>query len=112
MEELPEGYQRKSSNGKPCWYNNRIKRLNERRVFKINWKIRKKIIKKYSNPYSISQFFLTIHKETTREGDNKETKKVKKSEQVNQATALWRVPKHQLKRDDYIEFYNDTITWR
>jgi molecular chaperone HtpG len=81
-----------------------IRLKDDEREFLDKWRV-EEIIKKYSNhiPYPIFLNYTT--EETTGEGDNKETKKVKKSEQVNQATALWRVPKHQLKRDDYIEFY-------
>jgi len=43
--------------------------------------------------------------ETTGEGDDAVTKKVKKSEQVNAATALWSLPKAELKKEDYLEFY-------
>ena len=43
--------------------------------------------------------------ETEGEGDDKTTKKVAKSEQANAATALWTLPKSELKEDDYNEFY-------
>jgi len=68
------------------------------------WRV-KEIIKKYSNhiPYPIILNY--TEEETEGEGDDAVTKKVKKSEQVNEATALWTLPKSSLKKEDYIEFY-------
>jgi len=72
--------------------------------FLSRWRI-KEIIKKYSNhiPYPIILNY--TEEETEGEGDEAVTKKVKKSEQVNEATALWTLPKSSLKKEDYIEFY-------
>ena len=63
------------------------------------------VVKKYSNhiAYPIMMHFKVD--ETTGEGDDAVTKSVKKSEQVNEATALWSVSKSELKKEDYIEFY-------
>jgi len=63
------------------------------------------VVKKYSNhiAYPIMMHFKVD--ETTGEGDDAVTKKVKKSEQVNAATALWSLPKAELKKEDYLEFY-------
>ncbi len=68
----------------------------EAKEFLDKWRV-EEIIKKYSNhiPYPI--FLNYIEEETTGEGDDKEVKKVKKSEQINQATALWRVPRTSTK---------------
>jgi len=81
-----------------------IKLKDEEKEFLDKWRV-EEIIKKYSNhiPYPI--FLNYTEKEFEGEGDNKKSKKVKKSEQVNQATALWRLPKSKLKKEDYIEFY-------
>ncbi len=63
------------------------------------------VVKKYSNhiAYPIMMHFKV--EETEGEGDDAVTKKVKKSEQVNAATALWALPKAELKKEDYLEFY-------
>jgi len=78
----------------------------------------KEIIKKYSNhiPYPI---FLNYESEELEgEGEDAKRKKVQKSEQVNDATALWTLPKSELKKEDYIEFYStiwhdsqEPLTW-
>ena len=63
------------------------------------------IIKKYSNHIPFPIF---IHYEETREegeGDNKKEIKEQKSDQVNEASALWKRPKQSLKEEDYKEFY-------
>jgi len=81
-----------------------LKLKDDAKEFLDKWRV-EEIIKKYSNhiPYPI--FLNYTEEEFEGEGDNKKSKKVKKSEQVNQATALWRLPKSQLKKEDYIEFY-------
>jgi molecular chaperone HtpG len=76
----------------------------EEKEFLSKWKI-EEVIKKYSNHIA---YPITLHyweDETTGEGDDAVTKKVKKSEQANVATALWTLPKSSLKKEDYIEFY-------
>jgi len=63
------------------------------------------IIKKYSNHIP---FPIYVHFEETRydgEGDNKKEIKEQKTEQINEASALWKRPKSLLKDDDYNEFY-------
>ena len=81
-----------------------IKLKDEEKEFLSKWKV-EEIVKKYSNhiPYPIMMHFK--EDETTGEGDNAVTKKVKKSEQANAATALWTVGKSDLKKEDYVEFY-------
>ena len=81
-----------------------IKLKDDAKEFLDKWRV-EEIIKKYSDhiPYPIFLNYTT--EEFEGEGDNKKSKKVKKSEQVNQATALWRLPKSQLKKEDYIDFY-------
>ncbi len=94
-----------------------IKLKEDAKEFLDEWRI-KDIIKKYSNhiPYPIFLHYET--EENVGEGDKVEMKKVKKSEQVNEAKALWTLPKSELKAEDYIEFYstlwNDSeepLTW-
>jgi len=81
-----------------------IKLKEDEKEFLSKWKV-EEIVKKYSNhiPYPIMMHFK--EDETTGEGDDAVTKKVKKSEQVNAATALWTISKSELKKEDYIEFY-------
>jgi molecular chaperone HtpG len=81
-----------------------IKLNDDEKEFLGKWRVQE-IVKKYSNhiPYPIVMHY--EEDETTGEGDEAVTKKVKKSEQVNEATALWTLPKSSLKKDDYIEFY-------
>jgi len=81
-----------------------IKLKEEEKEFLGKWHV-ESIVKKYSNhiPYPI---FLNYEEEVTEgEGEDKVTKKVKKREQANEATALWTLPKSSLKKEDYIEFY-------
>jgi molecular chaperone HtpG len=81
-----------------------IKLKDDEKEFLGKWRVQE-IVKKYSNhiPYPIVMHY--EEDETTGEGDDAVTKKVKKSEQANEATALWTLPKSSLKKDDYIEFY-------
>jgi molecular chaperone HtpG len=46
-----------------------------------------------------------VEEETSGEGDKEETKTVEKTEQINAGTALWTLPKSELKEEDYVEFY-------
>ncbi|RUM67598.1 MAG: molecular chaperone HtpG [Sulfurovum sp.] len=81
-----------------------IKLKEEEKEFLSKWKVAE-VVKKYSNHIA---YPITMHyweDETTGEGDDATTKKVKKSEQANAATALWTVQKSNLKKEDYIEFY-------
>lgn len=60
------------------------------------------IIKKYSNhiPYAIF-----MDKEVQKEGEGEEPEFEIKEEQINRASALWRLSKSDLKAEDYNEFY-------
>ncbi len=81
-----------------------IKLKEDEKEFLSKWKV-EEVIKKYSNHIA---YPITMHyweDETTGEGDDAVTKKVKKSEQANVATALWTLQKSNLKKEDYIEFY-------
>lgn len=82
-----------------------IKLKEDAQEFLDHWRV-KEIVKKYSDhiPYPI--FLHYEIEENVGEGDKVEMKKVKKSEQVNEAKALWTLPKSELKDEDYIEFYS------
>jgi molecular chaperone HtpG len=81
-----------------------IKLKEEEKEFLSKWRV-EEVVKKYSNhiPYPIMMNYW--EDETTGEGDEVETKRVKKIEQANAATALWTVGKSELKKEDYVEFY-------
>jgi molecular chaperone HtpG len=81
-----------------------IKLKEDEAEFLNTWKI-EEIVKKYSDhiPYPIFLKYET--EETTGEGEDAKTETVTKFEQINDATALWRLPKSQIKDEEYIEFY-------
>ncbi|SFV54164.1 Chaperone protein HtpG [hydrothermal vent metagenome] len=81
-----------------------IKLKEDEKEFLSKWKV-KEVIKKYSNHIAYPIMMHFKEDETTGEGDDAVTKKVKKSEQANEATAIWTLPKSELKKEDYIEFY-------
>ncbi len=94
-----------------------IKLKEEEKEFHETWRV-KEIVKKYSDhiPYPIFLKYET--EETTGEGDDKKTETVTKFEQVNDATALWRLPKNEISDEEYIEFYKtfshdseEPLTW-
>ncbi len=81
-----------------------IKLKEDEKEFHDTWRI-KDIVKKYSDhiPYPI---FLKYETEETKgEGDDAKKEKVTKFEQINDATALWRLPKSEITEEEYIEFY-------
>lgn len=81
-----------------------IRLREEEKEFLSRWKVQE-IIKKYSNHIAYPIMLHFREEETEGEGDEAVTKKVKKSEQANAATALWTLSKSELKKEDYIEFY-------
>jgi len=81
-----------------------IKLKDDEKEFLGKWRV-EEVIKKYSNHIAYPIMMHFSEDETTGEGDDAVTTKVKKSEQANVATALWTLPKSELKKDDYIEFY-------
>ncbi len=94
-----------------------IKLKDDAKEFLDSWRV-KEIIKKYSNHISYPIYLNYEDEEMVGEGDDAKMEKVKKNEQVNEAKALWTLPKSQLKDEDYIEFYetiwNDShkpLTW-
>ncbi|WP_295420346.1 molecular chaperone HtpG [Sulfurovum sp.] len=81
-----------------------IKLKEDEKEFLDKWRTQE-VVKKYSNHIAYPIILNYTEEETTGEGDEKETKTVQKSEQINEATALWTLPKSELKKEDYIEFY-------
>jgi len=63
------------------------------------------IVKKYSNHIAYPIMMNYMAEVTEGEGDEKTTKMENKTEQVNAATALWTLSKSELKKEDYVEFY-------
>ncbi len=82
-----------------------ILRLNEDgKEFASRWKI-ENLVKKYSDHIP---FPIYLHYEDVRyEGKDKDKKEIKeqKTEKINEASALWKRPKNELKEEDYKEFY-------
>ncbi len=81
-----------------------IKLKEDEKEFLSKWKVQE-VIKKYSNHIAYPIMMHFSEDETTGEGDDAVTTKVRKTEQANVATALWTLPKSELKKEDYIEFY-------
>lgn len=76
--------------------------------YAYKWSI-ENVIKKYSNHIPFPIF---LHYEDTvfeGEGESKKEKKESKTDQVNEASALWKRSKQDLKEEDYKEFYK-TLT--
>lgn len=74
------------------------------REFASKWQI-ESIIRKYSNHIP---FPIYLHYEDTRyEGSDKDKKEIKeqKTDKINEASALWKCPKKELKEEDYRDFY-------
>jgi len=67
-----------------------------------SWRLQE-IVKKYSNHIAFP-IFLTYDKSEWNEAEKK-SNKVRTTEQVNAASALWRRPKSELTDDDYKELY-------
>ncbi len=81
-----------------------IKLKEDEKEFLDPWRV-KEVVKKYSNHIAYPIMLNYEDVEFEGEGDDKTEKKVQKSEQINEATALWTLPKSELKKEDYIEFY-------
>ncbi|MFT7878767.1 MAG: molecular chaperone HtpG [Sulfurimonas sp.] len=81
-----------------------IKLKEEEKEFLDKWRT-EAVIKKYSNHIAYPIMLNFSEEETEGEGDDAVTKTVQKTEQANAATALWTLPKSELKKEDYIEFY-------
>ena len=81
-----------------------IKLKEDEKEFLDKWRTQE-VVKKYSNHIAYPIILNYAEEETEGEGDDKVTKMVNKSEQINAATALWTLSKSELKKDDYVEFY-------
>jgi len=81
-----------------------IKLKEDEKEFLDKWRVQE-VVKKYSNHIAYPIMLNYEDVEFEGEGDERKEKKVHKSEQINDATALWTLPKSELKEDDYIEFY-------
>jgi molecular chaperone HtpG len=81
-----------------------IKLKEDEKEFLDKWRTQE-VVKKYSNHIAYPIMLNYSEEETEGEGDDAVTKMVNKSEQINAATALWTLPKSELKKEDYIEFY-------
>ncbi len=81
-----------------------IKLKEDEKEFLDPWRV-KEIVRKYSN--HIAYPIMLHYEDVEFEGEEEERKekKVQKSEQINEATALWTLPKSELKKEDYVEFY-------
>ncbi|MDD3499752.1 MAG: molecular chaperone HtpG, partial [Sulfurovum sp.] len=81
-----------------------IKLKEDEKEFLDKWRV-EQVIKKYSNHIAYPIMLNYEVEEKEGEGDDAVTKKVQKTEQANAATALWTLPKSELKKEEYIEFY-------
>jgi molecular chaperone HtpG len=74
----------------------------EGKQYANSWRLRE-VVKKYSNHIAFP-IFLTYDKSEWNEAEKK-SDKVRTTEQVNAASALWRRPKSELTDEDYKELY-------
>jgi len=81
-----------------------IKLKEEEKEFLSKWRVQE-VVKKYSNHIAYPIMINFEEDETTGEGDDAVTTTVKRTEQVNAATALWTLPKSSIKKEEYVEFY-------
>jgi molecular chaperone HtpG len=81
-----------------------IKLKDDEKEFLDKWRV-EEVVKKYSNHIAYPIMLTYEDVEYEGEGDDKVEKKVTKHEQINAATALWTLPKSELKKEDYVEFY-------
>ncbi len=66
----------------------------------------KSIIEKYSNHIPFPIFLETIVKEEPKEGEeDKEVEEKIETNQINKASALWRMSKSEIKKEEYNDFY-------
>ncbi|NHB22962.1 molecular chaperone HtpG [Helicobacter pylori] len=72
--------------------------------FASRWEI-DSIVKKYSEHIPFPIFLTYTDTKFEGEGDNKKEVKEEKCEQINQASALWKMNKSELKEKDYKDFY-------
>lgn len=89
----------------------------DEKEFTSRWRI-EEIIKKYSDHIPFPIFLHYTETKSEGEGDSKKEVKEEKCEQINKASALWRVAKKDLKDEEYKEFYkslsydsNEPLAW-
>jgi len=81
-----------------------MKLKDDEKEFLDKWRV-EEVVKKYSNHIAYPIVLNYSDVEYEGEGDERKEKRVEKSEQINEATALWTLPKSELKKEDYVEFY-------
>jgi len=81
-----------------------IRLKEDEKEFLDKWRTQE-VVKKYSNHIAYPIMLNYEDVEYEGEGDEKTEKKVVKTEKINEATALWTLPKSELKKEDYVEFY-------
>ena len=89
----------------------------EDKHFASRWEI-ESIIKKYSEHIPFPIILHYTQSKFEGEGEDKKETKEEKSEQINDAKAIWKTPKNELKEQDYKEFYktlshdnNEPLKW-
>lgn len=89
----------------------------DEKEFTGRWRI-EEIIKKYSDHIPFPIFLHYTETKSEGEGDSKKEIKEEKCDQINKASALWRVAKKDLKDEEYKEFYkslsydsNEPLAW-
>jgi molecular chaperone HtpG len=75
------------------------------REFLSRWRL-EELVKKYSNHVAFP-IRLAYEEDEYDDKGKKTGKKVAKDEQLNSAQALWRRPKAELKKEDYVDFYKN-----
>ncbi len=82
-----------------------------------SWRLRE-LVKKYSNHIAFPIYLSYEKTEWEGEGENRTSKKVPTTEKANDAGALWKRSKSELKDEDYKEFYktlshdyDDPLVW-
>ena len=89
----------------------------DEKEFTSRWRI-EEIVKKYSDHIPFPIFLHYTETKTEGEGENKKEIIEQKDEQINKASALWRISKKDLKDEEYKEFYknlsydsSDPLSW-
>ena len=89
----------------------------EDKHFASRWEI-ESIIKKYSEHIPFPIILHYTQSKFEGEGEDKKETKEEKSEQINDAKAIWKIAKSELKEQDYKEFYktlshdnNEPLKW-
>lgn len=78
----------------------------DEKEFTSRWRI-EEIVKKYSDHIPFPIFLHYTETKSEGEGENKKEIIEQKNEQINKASALWRISKKDLKDEEYKEFYKN-----